>query len=187
MGIVKANLTVKAIREGKVLICPTDTVYGLVCDATNQKAVKKLFQIKQRLKSKPLPIFVKDISEAKKLAELDKDQEEFLKKSWPGKITAVLEAKQKIKVYGVGKKTIALRVPKYKAISDLLRRVKRPLTGTSANVSGQPASGNIAKVLKQFEKGKYRPDLVVSAGNLPKSNPSKIIDLTSKPYKILRP
>ena len=56
----------KSIKEGKVLICPTDTVYGLIADATNKKAVEKIFKIKKRPLKKPIPIFVKDIKMAKK-------------------------------------------------------------------------------------------------------------------------
>ena len=69
------DLAAKAIKRGKVVVCPTDTVYGLVADATNKAAVGKVFQIKKREKSKSVPSFVKDIASARKLAEIDKNQE----------------------------------------------------------------------------------------------------------------
>lgn len=175
-----------AIKKGKVLICPTDTVYGLICDASNKKAVERVFKIKQRKKSKPLPIFVKNIVMARKLAEIDKNQEIFLKRAWPGKITAVLKLKTQLKVYGIAKNTIALRIPDHKIIRCLLKAANLPLIGTSANISGQPASGNIKEVLGQFERKKQQPDLAINAGNLPESLSSKIIDLTVWPPKILR-
>ena len=61
----KINLKeiVKMIKQGKVLVFPTDTVYGLVCDATNKKAVEKIFKIKKRSKKKPIPIFVKNLKQ----------------------------------------------------------------------------------------------------------------------------
>lgn len=177
---------IKAIKEGKVIICPTDTVYGLICDATNKKAVEKVFEIKKRPKNKPLPIFVKDFKMAGKYAFVEKNQEKFLKSVWPGKTTVILKRKLKIKIYGTGKKTIALRIPKHKIALKLLRGVNRPLVGTSANLSGRPASGKIKDVLGQFNGQKYQPDLVVNEGVLPKSKPSKIIDLTVFPYKTLR-
>jgi L-threonylcarbamoyladenylate synthase len=68
----------------------------------------------------------------------------------------------------------------------LLLIINRPLTGTSANISGKSASTKIKEVLKQFKNQKYQPDLVVSAGNLSKSKPSLVIDLTREPPKILR-
>jgi L-threonylcarbamoyladenylate synthase len=181
------RMAVKSIKEGKVIVCPTDTVYGLVCDAKNKKAVAKLFRIKKRPKGKPIPIFVRDIKMAKKLALIDKEQEKFLKKVWPGKITAILKLKtkkQKLKIYGINRKTIGLRIPKYKLIQRLLKRTNIPLTGTSANISGKPASTKIKEVIAQFKK--YQPDLVISDGNLPKSKPSTVLDLTTFPPKILR-
>ena len=179
---------VEILKKGGVIIAPTDTVYGLICDATNKKAVEKIFKIKKRSKSKPLPIFVKDIKMAKNLTELSFEQEKFLKKVWPGKTTVVLKRKKsKIKLYGVAKDTIALRVPKHKVISYLLSAIGRPLAQTSANISGQPASSNIKEVLRQFGSQKIKLDLIIDDGNLPKSKPSKIIDLTVWPPKILRP
>jgi L-threonylcarbamoyladenylate synthase len=84
---------VKIINEGGVVVFPTDTVYGLICDATNKKAVEKIFKIKNREKDKVLPVFVSSIKKARKVAEIDKKQEEILKKYWPGKYTFVLKSK----------------------------------------------------------------------------------------------
>ena len=183
LKIKKQNLnkiiqeTVKSIKNGQVVICPTDTVYGLICDATNKKSVNKLFKIKRRPAKKAIPVFVKDIKMAKKLASIDKTQEAFLKKIWPGKTTVVLKSKNQ---------TIGLRVPKYKLINQLLLITKIPLTGTSANISGKPASTKIKDILKQFKGQKHQPDLVLDAGNLKKSEPSIVIDITVWPPKILR-
>lgn len=174
------------IKAGKVIICPTDTVYGLVCDATNKKAVEKIFKIKKRPKAKPLPIFISDIKMAKKFAKIDKKQEKFLKKFWPGRVTVVLRRKKiKTKLYGVDEKTIALRIPNYKLVKFLFKKLNRSLVGTSANISGQPASGNPKEVMLQFKDQKYRPDLIIDAGILP-GKPSKVIDLTVSPFKVLR-
>lgn len=195
MKILKVNQkkivekVVRAIKAGKVIICPTDTVYGLICNATNERAVKKLLKIKKRQARKPIPIFVKDIKMAKKLADINKNQEKFLKKVWPGKVTTVLKLKtknKKLKIYGIDKKTIALRIPKYKLINNIFKKLNFSLTGTSANISGRAASTKIEEVLKQFKNQKYQPDLVISAGNLPKSKPSIVLDLSRLPPKILR-
>jgi L-threonylcarbamoyladenylate synthase len=180
------RVAAKAIKDGQVLVCPTDTVYGLICDATNEMAVKKVFEIKQRDENKPLPIFVKDIEMAKELAKINDEQEEFLKKSWPGKVTAVLKRKLGIKIYGVDKKTIALRIPNYKIISYLLSVIGSPLTGTSANLFGQPASTKIKEVLSQFKSQEFQPDLVIGAGDLPEAKPSQVVDLTSESPRIIR-
>lgn len=177
---------IEAIKQGKVIVCPTDTVYGLIADATNKKAVERIFKIKKRIPEKPMPIFVKSIRAAKKLAQMSKKQEDFLRKSWPGKVTVVLKRRGGTKIFGIDKKTIGLRIPKYKIINILLEKTDKSLVGTSANISGKPASTKIKEVLKQFENQKHQPDLVADLGDLPKNLPSTIIDLTGKSPRLLR-
>jgi len=173
------NKAAKAVREGRILVCPTDTVYGLICDAGNRKALKRLFEVKSRDKNKPVPLFVKDMKMAKKIARIDKEQELFLKKVWPGKLTAVLKSKKG--------GTVGLRIPDYKFINQLLLETGRPLTGTSANISGIPGSTKIKEVVSQFQGRKNQPDLIINAGNLKKSQASTVVDLTVLPPKIIRP
>lgn len=176
---------ITALKKGKVIICPTDTVYGLLGNAKNKKAVNNIYQIKKRPKNKPLPIFVKNLKKAAKFAKINKTQERFLKKVWPGKVTAVLERKR-VKIYGVSKESIALRIPKYKLINEILEKTNLPLIGTSANISGEKPSIKIREILNQFKKQKVLPDLVLDAGNLKKSKPSTVIDLRQKRIKIIR-
>ena|SRR3989344_4580207 len=170
---------VSALEKGKVLVVPTDTVYGLLADATNKRAVAKVFQIKKRSPNKPFPLFVRDRAMAKKLAKVTPLQERFLKKAWPGKVTAVLESRT------TG--TIGLRIPKYPFILNLLKAFPKPLTGTSANIAGKEPARSIEEVVSQFAKRKHKPDIVLDVGVLPFSKPSKVVDLTGKKRTILRP
>jgi L-threonylcarbamoyladenylate synthase len=174
---------VNAIKNGGVIVFPTDTVYGFLALSENKKAVEKIFKIKKRLKSKPLAVFVKDIKMAKELAEIDGEQEKVLKKYWPGKYTFILKRKKSVKLFGIDKSTIALRLPKYKPLNDLLKKINKPLVQTSVNISGQPALTKISDIINQFNKYDI---LVVDGGNLKKSKPSKVIDLTKKEIKVLR-
>jgi len=176
---------VNLIKKGKVMAYPTDTVYGLICNAKNKKAVQKIFKIKRRSPKKPLPVFVKDIKMAKMLAKIDKNQEKFLKKVWPGKTTVVLERRKGKKIYGVDKKTIAIRIPEYKFLNDLLENINYPLAETSANISGELNPINIKEILGQFNDKKYQPDLIVDGGTLSKKS-STVADLTKATPKILR-
>jgi L-threonylcarbamoyladenylate synthase len=181
--------TVRFLDRGQVVVCPTDTVYGLLADATNDKAVEKVFEIKKRDKGKPIPIFIKDIEMAKKITLIDKAQEEFLKEVWPGRITVVLKRKKKCGLSRVlfGRlETIGLRIPDYKLINDLLLKIKKPLTGTSANISGRPPITKFKGILEEFEEKEHGPDLILDAGNLSESPPSTVIDLTRRTPKILR-
>lgn len=187
------RITTELIKKGKVIVCPTDTVYGLISDATNEKTVKKIFRIKKRPKGKPISIFVEDIKMAKEFSKIDKNQERFLRKVWPGALTAVLNPKKNLpKNISQGKNTIGVRIPKYKLVINLIKQFKFPLAETSANISGQPATTRIKEVLKHFTirrgsgQEKYQPDLIIDAGNLPKIKPSRVLDLTKSPPKILR-
>lgn len=181
------KLAVEAIKKGKVIVCPTDTVYGFLADAENRKAVKKIFKIKKRPKLKPLAVFVKDIEMAKELAEIDEKQEEILKSKWPGKCTFVLKSNNILQTPGVCKnKTIALRIPKYKFLNDLLEKINKPLVQTSVNISGQPPLTKIKEIIKVFNNQKNCPDSIIDAGDLPKNKPSVIMDLTKDKIKFLR-
>lgn len=188
MEIVKQqialNKAVSLIKKGKIVICPTDTVYGFLSDALNKKAVEKIFKIKKRQKSKSLAVFVKDIKMAKELAKINEKQEKILKKYWPGKFTFILKKNKNTKLYGARKDTIAIRIPKYKFLNDLLKKINRPLAQTSVNISGEPSLAKIGDIAEKFNR--YKDILIVNSGNLKKSKPSKIIDLTSRIKKTLR-
>ena len=174
------------IKNGKVIICPTDTVYGLICDAKNKKAVEKIFKIKKRSFQKPISIFVKNLKAAKKYSKINKNQEKFLKKAWPGKTIVVLRVKGSFPsgiVCQWGK--VGLRMSKYKLLNEILNKFKGPIAQTSANITGKPTPSTIQDILKQFKNKKWQPDIVINVGEL-SGKPSKVIDLTVSPYKILR-
>jgi len=174
------------LKEGKVVAFPTDTVYGLLADATNKDAVRRVFQIKDREEGKPLPVFVKDIEMAKEFAHISKEQEKFLKESWPGKVTVVLKSKHILpKELEINDK-VALRIPDYELVNTILEKLNLPVTGTSANVSGDTSCQSAQEVVAQFKERKDQPDLVLNAGQLAESKPSKIIDTTNKEYKVIR-
>lgn len=176
---------VESIKKGKVIICPTDTVYGLICDATNKKAVNNIFKIKKRSFQKPVSIFVEDFKMAKKFAKINKNQGKFLKKVWPGKVIVILKTKRRFSrgiVCQRGK--IGLRMPNYKLLNETLNKFKGPLAQTSANLTGKPTLPLMKNILKQFQDKKYQPDLAIDAGKL-SGKPSVVIDLTQSPPKIL--
>ena len=183
------------LKKGGVVICPTDTVYGFLADALNKKAVDKIYNIKKRPKLKPLPVFVKNFAMAQELAFIDQKQAKRLKKYWPGKYTFILKLKsqnekrkttsKKLKLYGLKEKTVAMRIPNHKFLSQLLKKLNRPLVQTSVNISGRSPVNNIEKIINQFGKDK-RIALIIDGGRLKMGRPSKIIDLTSGKLTRLR-
>jgi len=179
MEVIQPNLrkAVKVIKSGKILICPTDTVYGLICRAGDKKAIEKIYKIKKRPKNKPLPVFVNTIVMAKAMAMIDKNQEKFLKKIWPGKTTVIFNSRKS--------GTIGIRIPDHKFVLNLVKHTG-PLMETSANISGMPPTTKIEEVLKYFKGRKYQPDLVLDAGDLKPAKPSQVVDLTGLKPKVLR-
>jgi L-threonylcarbamoyladenylate synthase len=178
---------VKIIKAGGVIVFPSDTIYGLICDATNKKAIANLFKIKARNYQKPVSIFLSSISQAKKFVQINKKQEKFLKRVLPGKLTIILKAKYKFPKGVIGQNNgIGVRIPNYKPILSLLKKTNVPLSATSANVSDLSGSGNLQKIINQFKKRKNQPNLIVDIGILKKSKPSTVIDLTGGELVILR-
>lgn len=178
-----ANLAVQALENGSVIICPTDTVYGFLADATNRRAVNLIYKIKKRDKSKPLPVFIDGLKMANKLAIVGSKEARVVKKYWPGKYTIVLQ-RRRAKIYGVDQKTIALRVPRFKFLNKVLKKINKPIVQTSVNISGEAPINKIKDIIKEFEGIKNL--LIVDGGNLPKNKPSTVIDLTKEEIKILR-
>ncbi len=178
---------VKIIKKGGAVIIPTDTVYGLTANALDEKAVRRLFLIKKRTTNKPFSVFVKDLEMAKKISCINSKTEKNLKKFWPGQITFVLKKKKIVPDFLTdSKKTIGLRIPDCLIIKNLFEFLNFPLIGTSANISGKSAFGKIEEVIKQFQSRKNQPDLILDAGDLLKSKPSTIVDLTLPIPKVLR-
>lgn len=185
------NKVALLLKRGGVVICPTDTVYGFLADATNKKAVEKIYKIKKRSKLKPLPVFVKDLKMAKELAEISEAQAKTFVKFWPGKYTFILKRKSssdarrrkglsdvgRRMLYGVYKKTIALRIPKYPFLNSLLKKINKPLVQTSVNISTHESLKNADDILAIFGKNPL-VGLIIDGGSLRKSKPSIIIDFT---------
>ncbi|MDP3697479.1 MAG: L-threonylcarbamoyladenylate synthase [Candidatus Taylorbacteria bacterium] len=179
---------VRVLASGGIIICPTDTLYGIGCNALDGKAVRKIFEIKDRPLSKPLPIIVRDIKWAKELADVSKKNEKILQKIWPGRVTVVLPKKEIIPdILTSGKKTVGIRMPDYPLIDQLLKIFGYPIVSTSANISGEEPTQDINQIIEIFSRRLTRqPDLALDAGILPKSEPSAILDLTGDKPKISR-
>lgn len=179
---------VAVLSSGGVIICPTDTLYGIGCNALDEKAVRRIFEIKNRPLAKPLPVIVRNIKWAEGLADIKKRHKKILEKVWPGRVTVVLPKKEIIPdVLTSGQRTVGLRVPDHPLTEKLLKLFGYPIALTSANVSGEDPTQDIYEIIDIFSKQITRqPDLVLDVGILPKSQPSAVLDLTSDKPKILR-
>lgn len=128
------RLLKQSLEDGNIIAVPTDTVYGLIADAYNEKAVNKIFKTKLRPKKLPLIIFVSSIEEAKKIGHFSKYDELLAKAFWPGDLTLIVKRKSNKIFYGHKSfTTVGIRIPNHKALLNLLIETKKPLASTSAN------------------------------------------------------
>ena len=147
---MKIEEEIKNIKEvltsGGIVAVPTDTVYGLICDATNEKAVKRLYQLKRRDLAKPIGIFVKDKLSISSIIDLNAVDEkvmdkvnEYMDKYWPGKLTIIFPKEEKTLQYInlQTKNSVAIRVPKVELLLKLMEEIDFPLAQTSCNVSNE--------------------------------------------------
>ncbi|HEX5429585.1 MAG TPA: L-threonylcarbamoyladenylate synthase [Patescibacteria group bacterium] len=178
----------EVLKSGGVVVCPTDTAYGMAVDATNPSAVKKLYQLKGRDFKKPIHVIPPTKAWVEKLVKLNSPAKLLIDELMPGPITLVLPLKAKGEVYkllSAGTKSLGIRRPKNKIALDLAMLCGKPITATSANVSGQPNCYSVAQVKKQF--GKKASELYfLDAGKLPKVAPSTVVAIRGKNVTILR-
>lgn len=182
------NLTLKILNQGGLVIFPSDTVYGALVDATNEKAVKKLIEFKNRPPGKPISIFVSDFEMLKKQLIVNSQNLVVLQKILPGPFTVILRSKHNInQLLESEKKTLGVRLINYQLVLDLVKKFKKPITATSANLAGRSPHYSIKSLLKSLpQKKQFLIDLIIDAGKLPRNKPSTVVDLTASKVKILR-
>jgi len=179
---------VSVLESGGVVIYPTDTLYGIGGNALDENIVRRVFEIKERPLTKPLPMIARNMNWVKELVYVNRRQEAILEKVWPGRVTAVLSKREMVPdLLTAGHKTVGVRVPDHQFLDEILKRFGYPLISTAANVSGDEPTSDINEIIDIFSQRLLKqPDLVLDVGILSKSDPSAVIDLTGSKPKILR-
>ena len=182
------NEIVEALARGGIVVVPSDTVYGISADATSLKAIKKLIAFKQRPAGKAISIFVDNIKAAEEYVEISDTNRKTLENLVPGPYTFILPSKHKvIKKLEAENGTLGIRIPNNSLINQLTKNYKKPITATSANISGTSPHYTVDSLLKSLsQKKRDLIDLVVDFGPLSHNKPSTVIDLTTDNLKILR-
>ena len=173
---------VKIIKNGGLVIYPTETCYGLASNATDIKVVKKIYKIKKRPRTKPIPIIVSDLKTIKKYGKITKKIKLLINKFMPGPLTIITHKKKAIPDI-LNPNEIAFRISSNPVAALLTRGVGLPITATSANISGKPPLYKIKEVIKTFDK---KVEMILDCGNLPKIKPSTYIDMKNDKPKIIR-
>ncbi|MDT8380480.1 MAG: L-threonylcarbamoyladenylate synthase [Desulfotignum sp.] len=169
-----------------VVVFPTRCLYGLAADACDPAAIKKIFQIKHRPGTNPLLILFHNHSDLENfVTHIPAPAQKLMQVIWPGGLTLVFEAKPGVcSLLTAGTGRIGVRIPSHPVARALVKAVGRPITGTSANMSGEPGCSCIPDLPHALIQA---VDLVLDAGPLKGGTGSTVLDITSHPFQVLRP
>ncbi|MGA2774480.1 MAG: L-threonylcarbamoyladenylate synthase [Candidatus Omnitrophota bacterium] len=166
----------EVLKNGGLVIIPTETVYGIAADAQNQKALERLYEIKKRPKDKPFSLLIADKEKVDELAQgLAPQAYRLMDKFWPGPLTLILNAKEK--------GTVGIRMPDNPVALEIIQRSGVPVACPSANISGKNPPVNFDQAIKELGT---LVDLGVDSGPTKHKIESTIVDLTSDKVKVIR-
>jgi L-threonylcarbamoyladenylate synthase len=178
----KIKIARMAMKNGSIIIYPTDTVYGIGANVFDEEAILKVFSIKKRPLNKPLSVCISRIEDIKKVAQIGSRAENIIRKILPGPYTVILNKNEDISsLLTAGSDKIGIRIPDNNICRDLSRDF--PITSTSANLSGYDIPESIDDVLNQLGSS---VDIMIDAGICKHGIPSTVIDMTVYPPKVLR-
>lgn len=188
LSIVDRAQAISALQDGEVLIHPTETCYGLAVDATQSTALDKLFALKKRDADKPVSLLLSSQQQFEELAEVSSVTQKLIQAFLPGPLTLVLPLKESAKKFLDSKSYspdgwVGLRLTSSSVTQKLAQSYGKPLTTTSANLSGEPEIYDFATLEKTFGKTGLA---VLGKENLPKNPPSTVIKVVGKDIELLR-
>ncbi len=171
------------LRDGGLVIYPTDTVYGLGCDLLSKKGVERIYQLKGNDKRKLLSFICPDLKDIAQYALVSNPAYKIMKRFTPGPYTFILEASRLVpKILLEKRKTVGIRVPDHPISQRLLQGLGKPIISTSATMAHQPYLHDIDEICEIFQ---HHVDVVIDSG--PGSiEPSSIIDLTGDQPQVVR-
>lgn len=183
MRKIELSKAIEALRSGGIVIYPTDTLYALGVDVYNEKAVRKIFEVKKRPLDNPLPVAVSDISNIEKIAFVNDNARKLAEYFLPGPLAMVLNKKSIIPdIVTGGLDNVAVRIPDNNVALELLSQYG-PLTVTSANVHGKEVPDVTRDIMVQFNSSDV--DVYLDYGKL-NGSPSTIVDVTTSKPRIIR-
>ncbi|MHA1504703.1 MAG: L-threonylcarbamoyladenylate synthase [Candidatus Heimdallarchaeota archaeon] len=168
----------QVLENDGLIVYPTETAYGIGCNAFSEVAIKKIFTIKKRSEKSPLPVIVDSVRMMKDIAQPTDEALLLSNHFHPGPLVLALLKKPIISDL-LNPKGIALRISSNHIIHEIVKAFKKPIVSTSANLSGDASPYNIKDVTKSLNKKQIH--LIIDAGQLPKRNPSTLVDFTMSP------
>ena len=188
--IVSPNATgiqraAESVRNGGLIVYPTETVYGLGVDPFNSVALDRVFRLKGRESGKALIILIHSSENLESLVlEIPPGAQSLIDSFWPGPLTLIFKARPELPPGLLGDRdTIAIRVSNAKTTSALLEALDGPITSTSANRSAKPPVLSAEEAEQEFQS---EVDLILDGGIAASSQPSTLLDVTTNPVSLLR-
>ncbi len=173
-----------AIRLGKLVIYPTDTVYGLAADATSDDAAKKVFDAKSRSRDKPISIAVNSLSMAYYAGKITEDAERLVQEFLPGPLTILVGKRPSISdLLSAGTEKIGIRIPDHPTVLNLIEIVGKPITTTSANISGNKSPVEVGEAIDQIGD---HVEFAIDTGKAKLGKASTVVDVTESKPVIIR-
>lgn len=175
-----------AIKEGKLIIFPTDTVYGIGTNAYNEEACKKIYEIKGRPSCKPLIILISDTSMIEDLVEnISPKEQKIIEKFWPGPLTIKFKKRKGIlpDIISAGDEYVRIRLIKNGLIYKIIEKAEVPVVAPSANISGHQTGIKIDNIIKELG-GKV--DYILDCGDYKSDEPSTIIQVEDEKIVVIR-
>ena len=179
------RLASKLLNEGQIIAIPTDTYYGLACDPFNFESLNKLFKLKERDIHKPLPLLIASKEDLLNFGIDYSDFENLLDAFWPGPITIVMKTEHKF-YNGMIENDgyVGFRVPNLEFVRDLIKFSGIPITGTSANISGQPETKDINVLEDSLDLNIVKMIININCGK--EQSASTVIKLSDGRVEMLR-
>jgi L-threonylcarbamoyladenylate synthase len=171
------------MRRGGLVVYPTDTIYGIGADPFNEKAVERVYKVKERGKDKPLPLLLAESHFAVKLALINETAWLLACRYWPGPLTLVLKARSTVPRHLVWKGLVGLRLPDSPIARMLARGLGGAIIGTSANKSGMPPARTVQEAMSMLGD---LVDLYIDGGPTPSTKPSTVVLVEDGNVEILR-
>lgn len=185
--LLKKQMTEAAeiLKSGGLVAYPTESFYGLAADAANEAAIRRLFYVKRRKVGSPVLLLIPAVESLERYAaHISETAIRLMDVFWPGGLTLVFTAQKDVSTLltaGTGK--IGIRLSSHPIAMALAQAMDSAITGTSANISGEPPCNTAQGVLRALGKG---VDKMLDGGETSGQKPSTVLDLTTHPYAVLR-
>jgi L-threonylcarbamoyladenylate synthase len=182
---LQLDRAIEIVKAGGIVAFPTDTVYGLGGDAFNSEVAERIYRVKKRPRSLPLPVLLADSTQVSAVVSFTPDIARFLmKRFWPGGLTLVLpKAASLPEIISAGSAKVAIRIPNHVVPLALIHGLGTPIIGTSANISNKPSPVTAEEVEQQLGS---QVDLIINTGRCAGGLESTVVDVTGKTPVILR-